>query len=60
MYLAYGSASGSVDMSVVKEWNCLCTLAKHKKAVTGLAWGTDAGFLLSASMDRSIKKQSFK
>mmetsp|Transcript_15753 Transcript_15753/g.26301 ORF Transcript_15753/g.26301 Transcript_15753/m.26301 type:complete len:535 (-) Transcript_15753:71-1675(-) len=59
MYLALGSAAGTVDLSVSKEWACLSTLSTHKKAVTGLAWGADAAFLLSSSMDRCIKKQSF-
>ena len=58
--LAYGNGSGSVDVSVVKEWTCLATLAAHKKAVTGLAWGGEAAFLLSSSMDRTIKQHSFK
>ena len=60
VYLAYGNGSGSVDVSVVKEWTCLATLAAHKKAVTGLAWGGEAAFLLSSSMDRTIKQHSFK
>jgi hypothetical protein len=37
----------------------MATLNAHKKAVTGLAWGAGAAFLLSSSMDRSIKMHTF-
>ena len=58
VYLAVGSES-TVDISVVKEWSALASLHTHKKAVTGLAWGEHATFLLSASLDRTLKLQAF-
>jgi pre-mRNA-processing factor 19 len=59
-FLAVGSGSGSVDLSAAKEWGGVASLGAHKKSVTGLAWGRDASFLVSASLDRAIKKQIFK
>ena len=60
VYLAIGSSAGNVDLSVTKEWTCLASLKAHKKAVTGFGWGGEAAFLLSSSLDRTMKKKMFK
>lgn len=53
-YLAIG-AGQQIEVQVAKEWTPLASLAVHSKAVTGLAWGSDARFLVSSSMDRTVK-----
>lgn len=40
---------------VVKQWDELCTLKDHKKAVTGLHWGKDATTLLSCGNDNMLR-----
>ena len=39
-----------------KSWDVVKTFsAAHSAQVTGIEWGTDAKFLASSSMDRSLK-----
>jgi len=54
LYLA-AAAGYTVDVLAVKEWNAINTFKEHSKLVTGLAWGPDASFLATSSMDRSVK-----
>jgi len=54
LYLA-AAAGYTVDVLAVKEWNAVNTFKEHSKLVTGLAWGPDASFLATSSMDRSVK-----
>jgi len=55
LYLAY-SGGKKVGVRVVKEWVDVCEFADaHAKPITGVAWGTDACFLASCSMDKTIK-----
>merc|ERR1711871_306227 len=53
-YLAMG-CSNRIEVTVVKDWsNTLTTLTKQTKPIKGLAWGPNASFLASASMDKSV------
>lgn len=53
-YLA--CASNSIQVYVVKQWDApLVTLEAHSQAVTDVTWGSDALFLASTSMDRSLR-----
>jgi len=53
-YLACGAAD--VRVYAVKQWDApVATYGAHTAGVTGLAWGANAQFLASTSMDRSLK-----
>ena len=53
LYLAMASNS-RVEVTVTKEWTPLTTMNKQTKAITGVAWGPDASYLCSASMDKTV------
>jgi WD40 repeat protein len=48
-------ALGTRSTYVVKQWDELCTLSDHKKAVTGVHWGTDAKSLISCGNDNMLR-----
>lgn len=58
-YLALTGGEGSKEMQIkiVKGYTDLLQPGQlsHSKAITGVAWGRDASFLVSCSMDRTIK-----
>jgi pre-mRNA-processing factor 19 len=58
LYAAVGGCGdgSSVQLWQVKDWEMIANLEKmHKKAVTGVAWGANAGFVVSSSLDRCVK-----
>lgn len=55
-YLAVGGSD--VRLYGVKGWSQISTLSDHTKAVTGVAFGTDAKQLITTSLDRSLKLYS--
>jgi len=52
-YLAV--AGSNIQLYVVKQWTLLKTLTDHTGLVTSVKFGKNAGFLASASMDRTLK-----
>ncbi|KNC82295.1 hypothetical protein SARC_05414 [Sphaeroforma arctica JP610] len=56
-YLAVGGQDTRVY--VVKHWDELCRLEDHTGAVTKVAFGPDAGSIVSASMDRRVNIYGF-
>eukprot|EP01134_Creolimax_fragrantissima_P003001 CFRG3001T1 len=51
-YMAVGGQD--VRVYVVKQWEELCRLEDHQAAVTKVAFGPNAGYIASASMDRHV------
>ena len=58
LYAAIGGCGdgSAVQLWNVKSWEQMANLENiHTKAVTGVAWGTNASCLVTASMDKSIR-----
>jgi len=58
MYAAVGGCGdgSAVQLWQVKDWEMMANLENmHKKAVTGVAWGSNAAFVVSSSLDRCVK-----
>jgi len=52
-YLAVGG--NSINVYEAKSWKPVCEYSDHKAPVTGLAFGPDASWLASVSLDRALK-----
>lgn len=57
-YLAV--ASDDIKVYLGKTLNHIGTYGKHTKPVTDVKWGHNASFLVSTSMDRSLKSWGYK
>lgn len=55
-YLAYGTSSGDIIVTVVKDWDKKIVLSDGKGKITGLVWGKDAKHVVGTqSTSRMVK-----
>lgn len=59
VYLAV-AVGNDIRIHQIKVWNELARLSSHTAPVTGIAFGTDAKFIVSSSMDRTVKVHGVK
>jgi hypothetical protein len=54
-----GKIGGAVSIRAAKDLAEIVNLGSaHSKSVTGVVWGTDAAYLATSSLDKSVKIHS--
>lgn len=54
-FAAFESYLSFARIYLTKQWGELCVFNDHTALATGVRFGQNAGYLVSASMDRSLK-----